>query len=59
MTEAERSTLARLAPAWGMDGEDRRIMYRQCAEGGELADGSRIAPEEARAFWLTEGGTLS
>jgi hypothetical protein len=54
----ERAKLERLAVAWGMDREDRAVMFRQCDSGGELADGSWISPEEARAFWLAEAGAI-
>ena len=50
----DQDALERLAAAWRMDETDRASMVRQCTEGGELADGSRIAPAEALVFRLRE-----
>lgn len=54
LTESERSRLLALADAWGMDDAERAAMLRQCERGGQAVDGTKITPEEARAFWFAE-----
>jgi hypothetical protein len=50
--------LAELAEAWGMDADERDVMFRQCERGGQAVDGTKIPPEGARAFWFAEAGKL-
>jgi hypothetical protein len=56
LTEPERSRLIVMADIWGMDADERAVMLRQCERGGQAVDGTKITPEEARAFWLAEAG---
>jgi hypothetical protein len=58
LSASERAALHRLTRIWGMDIEDRAVMLRQCERGGELAGGSWISPDDARAFWLGEAGAI-
>ena len=54
----ERAALDRLAKVWDLDDQDVAVMLKQCERGAELADGSWLSPETARAFWLAEAGAI-
>jgi len=44
---------------WGMDKQDETIMLHQCESGTVLSDGSRLSPDEAWGFWLSEALRLT